>query len=172
MSNQTNLLMDKFNTLLKQYRETYQEYLKSINSKELSLQYGNQLKQLNDELIDVNNKITKDLTNYKNKNEENSEILNNNYNILQDERIQIENIINQYETINSAYEDGKITVNTNYYSYILYLFIAVFLVILLFKTTLSNSQIGGGEHHLKLTPLLFIFLCFVIIFNSYIKNNY
>ena len=176
MSNQTDLLKNKFNSLLTQYQDTYQEYLKSINSHEQSLHYSNQLKQINNELIETNtslmNLVNSNANNLKQNNGENSKILNTNYETLEKERLQIANMINQYETINSAYENGIVTVNTNYYSYILYLIIALFLVFLLFKTTLSGFQVGGGEHHLKISPLLLIFLGFVIIFNSYINIKY
>lgn len=176
MSNQIELLTNNFNTLLTQYQNTYQEYLKSLDSKEQAMHYSNQLQQINNELTETNNTILNLVNNNysesQKNNGENSEILMNNYRVLEEERLQIANIINQYDTINSAYENGKINLTSNYYSYIVYLFIALFLVLLLFKFNLSSSQTGGGLHHEKISPLLFLFLAFVIIFNAYIKIKY
>ena len=172
------LLTNKFNSLLTQYQDTYQEYLKSIESHDQSLHYSNQLQQINNELMDTNTSIMNLLNSNKNdyseskkKNSADSEMLNNNYNTLEQERIQIVNMINQYETLNSAYENGKVVATSNYYYYILYLIIDLFLVFLVFKFSLSSSQTGGGDHHTKISPILFLFLACVIIFNSYININ-
>lgn len=141
-----------------------------------ALYYSNQLKQLNDELTNVNNTMmqnvnanmnsysqTQQATNNK------AEILNNNYKTLEDERSQIEELIRQYETIHSAYENGNINATSNYYSYVMYLLVVIGLVFLLLKTSVSGNQVGGG-HHMKVSPILLIFLGIVIIFNASLKN--
>ncbi len=240
------MLSTKFNSLITQYQETYQDFLNVINSKNNSLTtvsnyafvgqsnlntiqgssvndclssctstnscsgatydmsantctlssgtgnmvssnnqtaivkqalyYSNQLKQLNDELTNVNNSMmqninsninsysqTQEATNNK------AEILNNNYKTLEDERYQIEELIRQYETINSAYENGNVNTTSNYYSYIMYLLVAIGLIFVLLKTSFSDNQVGGGGH-MKVSPLLLIFLGIVIIFNASLKN--
>ena len=127
-----------------------------------ALYYSNQLKQLNNKLVDLNNSMMQNINNSMGSyteteklNKEKEEILNKNYNTLEEERNQIEEMIRQYETINSAYENGSINVTSNYYIYIFYLLIAIFLVYLLLKTNMTTNQVGGG--HLKVSPLLFIF---------------
>lgn len=140
-----------------------------------ALYYSNQLKNLNNELLNLNNTMMQNANSSMNTysqtqqmNTTKAEILQNNYKTLENERSQIEEIIGQYETLNSAYENGNINVTSNYYLYIVYLLIAIFLVFLFFKITASGNQVGGG--HMKISPLLLIFLAAVIIFNAYLKN--
>ncbi len=101
-------------------------------------------------------------------NNEKTEILNKNYNVLEQEREEIEKMVREYETLNSAYENGNINVTSNYYIYIVYLLIAIFLIFLLLKINISGIQSGGG--HMKISPLLMTFLLFVIIYNAYSKK--
>lgn len=142
-----------------------------------ALYYSNQLKQLNNELISLNNSMMQNANSSMNSysqtqqmNNEKAEILNKNYNTLEQERGEIERMIREYETLNSAYENGNINVTSNYYSYIMYLLIAIFLVFLLMRVSVSDGQVGGGGGHIKVSPLLLVFLAAVILFNAYIKN--
>lgn len=239
------MLSNKFNSLLTQYQDTYQEFLNTINSNndtlttvpnssfvgksnintiqgstadnclsscnsntscsgatfdnnlntctlssgtgniinsnnqtaivKQALYYSNQLKQINNELLSLNNTMMQNansnMNNYsqtQKMNSEKAEILQNNYNTLEQERGQIEEIVRQYETLNSAYENGNINVTSNYYLYIVYLLVAIFLVFLFLRTNLSGNQVGGG--HMKVSPLLLLFLAAVIIFNAYLKK--
>lgn len=241
------MLSSKFNSLLTQYQDTYQEFLNAINSKNSTLKtvsnsafigqnsintiqessvnncltscennslcsgatfdnslntctlnsgtgnviasnnktaivkqalyYSNQLKELNNELINLNNSMMQQsnskMNSYSQTQEINNEkaiILNKNYNTLEEERSQIEEMIRQYETLNSAYENGNINVTSNYYSYIIYLFIAIFLIYLLLRVGTSSNQLGGGNSHIKVSPLLLVFLSVVIIFNAYMHQ--
>lgn len=239
------ILSNRFNGLLTQYQETYQDFLTSINSNDDSLTqvpdsafvgqsnvntiqgssadncltsctstqscsgatfdnglstctlstgsgsiirsnnqvaivkktlyYFNQLKELNNALTSLNNTMMQnanssmnDYSQTQQMNSEKAEILNKNYQTLQQERSQIDVMIRQYETLNSALENGNINVTSNYYAYIMYLFVAIFLVFLFIKTSASSGQVGGG--HIKVSPLLLIFLAAVIIFNAALKN--
>lgn len=140
-----------------------------------ALYYSNQLKQLNNELLSLNNSMSQLANNNESSytqtqqiNTEKAEILEKNYKTLEQERSQIEELIRQYETLNSAYENGNINVTSNYYLYIMYLLIALFLLFLFLKMNVGGNQVGGG--HVKVSPLLLIFLAVVIIFNAYLKN--
>jgi hypothetical protein len=245
MSSQMEMLSNKFNSLLTQYQETYQDFLNTINSNndtlttvpnsafvgqnnintiqgssadnclsscssntscsgatfdnnlntctlssgtgniissknqtaivKQALYYSNQLKQLNNDLIRLNNSMMQNantsMNNYSQSqkmNNEKAEILSKNYNTLQQERGDIDEMIRQYETLNAAYENGNVNVTSNYYLYVVYLLIAIFLVLLLLKTNVSSNQVGGG--HIKVSPFLLVFLAAVIIFNAYLKN--
>ena len=141
-----------------------------------ALYYSYQLQQINQELTTTNNTIMNladDNSNNMKQTQKNSsekaEILQKNYNVLEQERMEIEQIIRQYETLNSAYENGSINATSNYYSYILYLIIAVFLVFLLFKFSLTSEQRGGGNLS-KISPFIFILLGFIIVINAILKN--
>ncbi len=239
------ILSNKFNSLLTQYQDTYQEFLNTINSNnntlttvsnssfvgqsnintiqnssvdnclsscnsntscsgatfdnnlntctlssgtgniinsnnqtaivKQALYYSNQLKQINNELLSLNSTMMQNansnMNNYsqtQKMNSEKAEILQNNYKTLEQERGEIEEIVRQYETLNSAYENGNINVTSNYYLYIIYLLVAIFLVFLFLRTNVSSNQTGGG--HMKVSPLLLIFLAAVIIVNAYLKN--
>jgi hypothetical protein len=140
-----------------------------------ALYYSNQLQKINDNLMQINNQMM-NLANSNSNSYSQTEqeinnkfqILNQNYEILQEERLQINEMANQYETLNSALENGNITLTSNYYYYMLYLIIAIFLIYLLFKYNLPGEQVGGGFG--RNSYLLYLFLAIVIIFNAYLKN--
>ena len=76
-------------------------------------------------------------------------------------------MIRQYETLNSANEDASINNKSYYYTYILYLFVAIFLIFLLFKYTLSSEQNGGSKIKIsKISPFIYGILVFIIIFGA------
>ena len=147
---------------------------------EQALYYTNQLQNLNQELTNINNEMTNISNNNMNNyatNEKNinskAEILNNNYQALQEDRYQLDEMLNKYDTLNTAIQNGSINVTSNYYNYLLLLLIAVFLIYVLFKySTKTNEQYGGGSHLKMSGSLLFIFFLLgaIIIFNSWIKN--
>lgn len=117
-----------------------------------SLYYSHQLKDLNDQLIKINQSISKLIgenesvrNSVQKENEEKSKQLDNTYKILNEEKIQIEKMINQYKTLNSAYENGSINLTSNYYKYILFLLIAVMLIYYIFKYSIPNQQFGGKK---------------------------
>ena len=247
MSSQIELLNSKFNGLITQYQETYQEFINVINSTsnnnlyrsvlnssyigennlnivqnssidnclsscklnkscsgatfdntnnsctlssgigniinsenktaivKQSLYYTYKLKILNEELANIN-KLLMESTNskmndFKQNTKEKNQILKNNYEILEKERFEIEEMIRQYETLTSAYHDQNINVTSNYYNYLIYLVIVIFLFFLLCKYNLTEKQIGGGYVNFsKSFILIIILLCFVIIINAIIKN--
>ena len=98
-----------------------------------------------------------------------AEILQQNYNTLQEESKQIEQMIREYETLNSAYENEQINVTSNYYRYIIYVIIVIFLIFLLLKFSVTTEQRGGGNFT-KFSPFIFGLLGFIIVFNAILKN--
>jgi hypothetical protein len=249
MSSQMEMLSNKFNSLLAQYKDTYSEFLNTINSNDNSfksvpesafigvknvniiqgssldncmksctsnescsgatfdnlqktcslstgtgnvinspnqtaiikqaLYYSYQLQKINDELTSVNtnmmalsNSKVGDYQKTQELNSQKAEILENNYKTLEEERVQISEIIRQYETLNAAHENGNINVTSNYYTFIMYLFIVIILVLLLFKYGLSGEQVGGGASYSNISPFIFVILGLIIIINAIIKNTY
>ncbi len=141
-----------------------------------ALYYSYQLQNINDELTSVNtnmmtlaNSRMGDYQQNKKLNAEKAVILQNNYKTLEEERTQIAEIIRQYETLNSAYENGSINATSNYYNYIMYLLIAIFLVMLLLRYT-TSEQVGGSWNFGKFTPFIFVVLGLIIIVNAILKN--
>lgn len=235
---------NKFNSLLEQYKETYDEFLNTVNSNDNSfksikdtafigangidtiqgssidncmssctsnqscsgatfdnkkntcllssgsgnvvtspnqtaivkqaLYYSYQLQKINNEMTSVNtnmmtltNSRIGDYQQTQKLNEEKAQILQNNYKTLEQERMQIEEMIRQYELLNTSYENGSINTATNYYNYIIYLLVAIFLVFLLFKYTTRAEQVGGGS---KISPFIFGILAIIIIVNAILKK--
>ena len=142
-----------------------------------ALYYSYQLQKINDEMTEINtsmmtlaNSRVGDYKQTQQLNAQKAEILENNYKTLEQERGQIEEIIRQYETLNSAYENENINVTSNYYTFIMYLFIVILLVLLLFKYGLSGEQVGGGMSYSKFSPFIFGILGLIIIINAILKN--
>lgn len=50
-----------------------------------------------------------------------------------------------FETLDSANENSQLAVTTNYYKFIVLLFVTVLLVFLLLKYSFTGQQIGGGN---------------------------
>jgi heme A synthase len=95
-----------------------------------------------------------------------------NYQILLEERIHIDKMVRDFETLNAANENGQINVTSNYYNYIVLLFITILLIFLLIKFSVtSNDQRGGGNNFTK--EALFLFMIIVIFLGlSKLYNNY
>lgn len=133
-----------------------------------ALFYSYKLENLNNELININknmiNSIKDNVDNYelsKNINLQKSEIIKNNYNTLVNERNQIAEIIRQYETLNSAYENGNLSLTSNYYNYILYMIIVIILIIILLNINTQLSDNNFVTNKLIFTILLIIGLIYI-----------
>jgi hypothetical protein len=151
----------------------------SIAIVQQTLYYSNKLKELNVQLSELNKQImneSKKNYNTINKNQTQSqqqeEIMKNNYNVLLQERLEIEKMIMQFQTIDSAYENNNITVNANYTKYIIFMFIVIILIIFLIKYAFFTSQNGGGKKNniLQSKYVMIPFLCFIIVFFAVIKK--
>ncbi len=144
-----------------------------------ALYYSNQLQNLNEQLLSINTQMTNisnnDMSNYETTSQNvisKAQILNNNYQVLQQERSQIDELVRQYDTLNAALENGNINVTSNYYKYILLFIIAIFLIYVLLKYS-TNYEQRGGSSHIKMSGKLILMFCLlgtIIIFNSWIKN--
>jgi NADH:ubiquinone oxidoreductase subunit 3 (subunit A) len=143
------------------------------------LGYSYKLQQLNNQLTDINNQMKNlsksnyaeyDKNNQTSKNQE--KILKTNYETLVQEKSEIEEMIKKYETVNTSYEDGSVNVTSNYYIYIIFLFIVIFLIIFLLTYSFKSSteQRGGGKYFNFNTILYLIFLGIVVVFNASIKK--
>ena len=105
-------------------------------------------------------------------------LLNNHYNKLKKNNYQINYLLNDFTTLNSAYKDESLKVTYNYYNYIVLLFVSVLLLLLFFRFT--QQQTGGskqnylGSNILKFSIFfitIFLFLMIVKIFNKMNKNQ-
>jgi hypothetical protein len=100
-----------------------------------AMYYSYQLQNLNAKLLDINKQMMQSSNDNYNKfqksqqqNIEQENAMNNNYQTLTDERIEIERMVREFETLNGALENGNIVVTSNYYRYIALLFITILLI--------------------------------------------
>jgi len=126
---------------------------KSIAIVEQAIYYSNRLKELNNQLSSLNEQIivisNKNYNAYsqnKTLTKQQEVIMVNNHNVLIHERKVLKHIMNQFQTLNTAYEDGNMIVNANYMNYVVLLFVVIFLALLFLRTAISSPQYGGGLH--------------------------
>lgn len=97
--------------------------------------------------------------------------LQQNYNLLKQERNHIHNLKKEFVTLNSATENSQLVVTSNYYNYIVLLFVSILLIFLLIKYSSTGQQTGGGNNF---TNDSFLILSLMLIGMSIAKilNNY
>lgn len=146
-----------------------------------AIYYSYQLQQLNSQLMNLNQQMMNvSISSYsqfqqtQQQSQQQEQALQNNYQTLLQERKQIDRIIRQFETLNSAYDNGYINVTGNYYSYIVLLFVAIFLVFLLMKFSFTGQQRAGidldpAKAGRALLYGLILFIVIVLVINIYKK---
>jgi len=116
------------------------------------LSYSYQLQNLNQQLMDINQQINTAVnqsnTEYQNnlgQINESGQALQQNYVVLTGDRHRIDLMIREFETLNEAQQNSDINVTMSYYNYIVLLFVAIFLVCLLLRFSVTSEQVGGGN---------------------------
>lgn len=172
-----------FNTLLNNCNLSggYGTILPTQNSKAIvkeAIYYSYELQNLNIKLMKINEQMMNISKNNYNKLQTNQlqttqqeQIMNANYNTLSEERVEIEKMIKQIDTINKAYENGNIMATSNYYSYIILLLIVILLIFMFFNFYVKSSQSGGGQNINKNIPLLLGGLLLLISIKNSLFNN-
>jgi hypothetical protein len=134
-----------------------------------AMYYSYQLQQLNSQLTRVNQEM-RNLSNSsynqfqqsQQQIQQREQALQNNYLILSQERDQIDAMVRQFQTLNSAYTNGNLIVTSNYYSYIILLFVVMFLAFLLMQFSLfgelSNAYLFYGF-------ILIVIILFAILYH-------
>ena len=100
------------------------------------------------------------------------QVLYNNYDNLKKNNREINSLIGQFQTLNSAYRDQSQLVTTNYYNYIVLFFVALLLLFLFLR--FSEKQTGGGNrNHLdKNVIFYFVFVVLIfVVFNIFTRKN-
>jgi hypothetical protein len=116
------------------------------------LYYSYKLQQLNTQLIDLNSQLSQSI----NKNaagysqntqqgQQQDQNLQQNSNVLTEEKKKIDRMILDFKTLNSAQENGEIEVTMYYYNYIVLILITILLIFLLLKYSVTGQQRGGGN---------------------------
>lgn len=138
----------------------------SIVPNHVKLSY--ELKNINQKLIDLNTQISllinstsqnyiRDIV----KRQQQQQILQNNSKNLNIERNQIDNLINEYQTIENRLNDSELKVTEYYMRYIILLFIVTIILILLIRYMIpnlfdnNNNLNGGGSKCINMINNLF-----------------
>jgi len=142
-----------------------------------ALYYSYQLQQLNSQLTNINqqmmnisNSSYSEYQQTQQKTQQQEQALQNNYQVLTQERENINEMIRQFETINSAYENGSLNVTSNYYSFVLLFIFAIILVFILLNFSFTGQQRGGGKY-MRQSFFLLILIVIVVFIIICLKNN-
>lgn len=142
------------------------------------------MENLNQQLLNVNAQITKKIKvgqpiydKYEVLNNEKSQELIKNYKELEIERENIRKLLDQYETLDTTENKNQMQITKNYYSYILLFILAVAVIFLLAKITISGStqptpniQYGG---ELNKNTYYIIFIMIILIFGiNYLTKHF
>jgi hypothetical protein len=129
--------------------------IKTPNSTALvsgSVYYNYKLQELNEKLIQLNHQMLtiaqSEMTQYSQNSQEavnKEQQLKSNYETLLQERSHIGEMVKEFQTVNSAYDNGSIVLTSNYYSYIVWILVTVLLIFLFIKFTVINPQRGGSN---------------------------
>ena len=145
--------------------------------------YLTTLKQLNQQLIDLNSQLTQQINKgqplYEKQVQERqkqSEVLDKNYKNLVAERDKIELQLNEVDDINEAQTNSTLIVNKNYavYKYLIFAFIVIVLIMMSLPSNVSNQitgQVGGKiiDNDHKHIIYGFIVLIVVLVIIIYVK---
>ena len=129
-------LTEQYNRVLEDYQNTYDEFIKSLNSGNMDSgkKYVSDLQNLNQHLMDINeeinSKLSKDYTNYKSDSANQqiqTEFVENNYSNLKEERNQINRLLKENVTLNQASLNSELIV-TQYYTYYVFLLLVTLML--------------------------------------------
>lgn len=140
------------------------------------------INDLNEQLLDVNkkilNQIKKDKQIFHQKDREmdnkNDELISV-YEKLLDERIKIDNLIDEYETLENTDNENQILINKNYYTYILLFILAILIIVFLYKMvgtnvnpSVPNVQYGGklGINAYCIILILVLLVISILYYNA------
>jgi hypothetical protein len=131
--------------------------IKATNSTAIvkkGIYYSYQLQKINQQLMDINEEINNNVNKYYDNYKTNLDHINQrdqalqqNYTVLTQDRTNIEKMVREFETLNSAQENSDIKTTMNYYNYIILLFIVVLLIFLLLRFSIPSQQNGGSNTH-------------------------
>ena len=140
------------------------------------------VQNINDKLTKVNEKIqTLSQTAEKEFNSESGQRsisntnLINQYKGLVGERVKIQRMLNEYQTLDEQQVEGNIHISQNYYSFVLLMFLAILVIFLLYKFSIPSDQLStttlqnGGELGTSAYYMVFGLFLLVLLFTLYNK---
>jgi len=137
-----------------------------------ALYYSFKLQNINQQLINVNkqimtqnNNMKTDYDNSYQSKQQSLQIIKNNNDILTNEQEEINLLIKENASIDKATVYSETNLTMHYYSYIIFMLLAILCIYLLIKFSIPTTQRGGGEklfypEVLFLFSIIFLSLCF------------
>ena len=142
------------------------------------LYYSYKLQNLNQQLLDTNNQLNQSINTNSTgfsqnvqQGQQQDQTLQQNYDVLEEEREVIKRMIFDFKTLNSAQETGEINVTMYYYNYIVLLLITILLVFLLIKFSVTGEQKGGGNSFKSEAVFLFGLMIVFLGLSQIFKRN-
>jgi len=138
-------------------------------------------KKIQDKIVEVYGYVDKKWYKYR----DNNDSLISQYNVLQDDREKIDNIVNKYQTLEERQENANLYSTKNYYMFFI-LFALIFIcIIILVSFSIDNNTaenitsffikpaIEGTQYVISsIDPYLLMFVIIVIVSVSYLYNKY
>jgi uncharacterized protein YukE len=140
--------------------------------------YSYKLQELNSQLINLNKEISNNISGsysgyqqQQDKQEQQEQTMQQNYQVLEQERDQINEMVRQFQNLDGAMDDGEINVTMYYYNYVILSFIVIILVMLLIKYSLAGqTQRGGGNRFMNEAMLLLGIMVVFLGLSNVFKN--
>ena len=140
--------------------------------------YSYKLQDLNSQLIKLNTEISNNISGsysgYQQQQEQQNQqqqTMLQNYQILEQERDDINEMVRQFQTLDGAMDNGEINVTMYYYNYVILTFIVVILIMLLLKYSFVGlTQRGGGNRFMNEAMILLGIMVVFLGLSSVFKN--
>jgi len=100
----------------------------------------------------------------------------NQYKNLIEERVKIQKMLNEYQTLDEQQVEGNINISQNYYSFILLMFLTILIIFLLYKfsfpSTQSTTTFVQNEGQLGTSAYYIVFGLFFLVLLFTLYNKY
>jgi hypothetical protein len=139
--------------------------------------YSYKLQDLNSQLINLNKEISNNISGsysgyqqQQDQHDQQKQTMQQNYQVLEQERDEIAQMVRQFQTLDGAMDNGELNVTMYYYNYVILAFIVIILVILLIKYSFAGQQRGGGNRFMNEAILLLGIMVVFLGLSNVLKN--
>jgi hypothetical protein len=141
--------------------------------------YSYKLQALNSQLISLNKEISNNVSGsysgyqqQQDQEQQQQQTMEQNYQVLEQERGEINRMVRQFQNLDGAMDNGEINVTMYYYNYVILTFIAIILIMLLVKYSLAGlTQRGGGGSRFMNEAMLLLGIMVVFLGLSNVLKN-
>jgi hypothetical protein len=140
--------------------------------------YSYKLQELNSQLINLNKEISNNIAGsysgyqqQQDNQQQQQQTMQQNYQVLEQERDEINRMVRQFQNLDGAMENGEINVTMYYYNYVILTFIVIILIMLLIKYSFAGAtQRGGGNRFMNEAMLLLGIMVVFLGLSNVFKN--